>query len=137
MSQYSSFLNGKRITVKPAGFDPIHPINPKLFDFQRDICTWGLRKGKCAFFEDCGLGKTGQQIEWAYHVFLKTELPVLIFAPLAVSQQTHREGDKFGVNVKVCRQQSDINFGVNVSNYEMMEHFDAREFGSRPRASLM
>lgn len=82
------FLLTKQLTVKPAGFTPSLPLNPKLFDFQRDTVTWGLRKGKCAFFEDCGLGKTFQQIEWAYRVFLQTGLPVLIFAPLAVSQQT-------------------------------------------------
>ncbi len=128
-NDYTKFLHDKRITVKPAGFDPKRTINPKLFDFQRDIVRWGLRKGKCAFFEDCGLGKTAQQIEWNYHVFTKTGRPVLIFAPLAVSQQTHREGDKFGIPVKVAREQSECALGVNITNYEMLEHFDPRAFG--------
>lgn len=126
---YTDFLNAKRLTVKPAGFDPNRPLTAKLFDFQKDIVRWGLRKGKCAFFEDCGLGKTAQQIEWDYHVFTKTGRPVLIFAPLAVSQQTHHEGTKFGIPVKVCREQSDTVLGVNITNYEMLEHFDPREFG--------
>lgn len=128
MSAYAEFLRDKRVTVKAAGFDPVKPITPKLFDFQKDITRWGLRKGKCAFFEDCGLGKTAQQIEWAAHVFDKTGRPQLIFAPLAVSQQTHREGLKFGIPVKVCREQADIDNGVNIANYEMLEHFDPREF---------
>jgi hypothetical protein len=55
--------------------------------------------------------------------------PVLIFAPLAVSQQTHREGDKFAIPVKVCREQSGCTEGVNITNYEMIEHFDPRAFG--------
>ncbi len=125
---YGNFLQAKRIAVKPAGFDPSRPLTAKLFDFQKDIVRWGLRKGKSAFFEDCGLGKTAQQIEWAYHVFTKTGRPVLIFAPLAVSQQTHREGAKFGIPVKVCRAQSEIQHGVNIANYEMLEHFDPGEF---------
>lgn len=128
-NNYTTFLRDKRITVKPAGFDPQQQLNPKLFDFQRDIVRWGLRKGKCAFFEDCGLGKTAQQIEWASHVFMKTGRPSLIFAPLAVSQQTHREGEKFLIRVKVCRAGQEIESGVNITNYEMLEHFDPRALG--------
>lgn len=126
---YTQFLDDKRITVKPSGFDPQRTINPKLFDFQKDIVRWGLRKGKAAFFEDCGLGKTGQQIEFGDHVVQKTNKPVIDFAPLAVSMQTHREGEKFGIPVKVCREQSDVTRGVNITNYEMLPHFDPREFG--------
>lgn len=128
MSAYAEFLASKRVNVKPSGFAPNRPINPKLFDFQRDIVCWSLRKGKAALFEDCGLGKTAQQVEWAYHVFTKCGRPVLIFAPLAVSQQTHREGAKFGIPIKVCRKQDDVQLGVNVANYEMLEHFDPSAF---------
>ncbi len=126
---YTKFLHDKRITVKPAGFDPQRAINPKLFDFQKDIVRWGLRKGKCAFFQDCGLGKSFQQLEWALHVYAYSSKPVLIFAPLAVSQQTFREGAKFGIDVKVCRTDADVNWGINITNYEMLEHFDPHRFG--------
>ncbi len=126
------FLNDKHIVVKAAGFDPQCPINAMLYDFQKDIVRWGLRKGKCAFFEDCGLGKTAQQIEWAAHVLEKTGMPLIIFAPLAVSQQTAREGDKFGVSVRVVRHKVEVfreDPEVNVTNYDILEHFDPREFG--------
>src|SRR3954463_14190442 len=83
-NEYNKFLHDKRISVKPAGFDPVREINHKLFDFQKDTTKWGLRKGKSAFFQDCGLGKTAQQLEWASHVAEKTSLPVIVFAPLAV-----------------------------------------------------
>lgn len=126
---YQQFLNDKRISVKPSGFVPSVDINPRLYDFQRDIVRWGLQKGKCAFFEDCGLGKTGQQEEWAWHVHHKTEKPVIIFAPLAVSAQSVREGNKFGIAVNPCRQQSDVLGGINITNYEMLEHFDPSVFG--------
>ncbi len=131
-SPYQAFLESKAVTVKPAGFNPSRQINPKLFDFQRDIVRWGLRKGKCAFFEDCGLGKTAQQIEWASHVVERTNRPVLIFAPLAVSQQTQREGEKFDISVRIVRHKVEVfrdEPEVNVTNYEILEHFDPREFG--------
>jgi hypothetical protein len=69
------------------------------------------------------------QIEWARQVSENTGLPVLILAPLAVAQQTHREGEKFGTTVTVCRSQDDVQPGVNVANYEMLEHFTPEEFG--------
>lgn len=128
MSSYAEFLASKRVSVQPSGFTPRRPINDRLFAFQRDVVLWGLKKGKCAFFEDCGLGKTAQQLEWAYHVFTRVGRPVLIFAPLAVSQQTQREGVKFDIPVKVCRQQSDLVNGVNIANYEMLEHFSPAAF---------
>lgn len=122
--EYQSFLNRKRITVKPSGF-PSGNISEKLFEFQRDIVKWSTIKGKAALFEDCGLGKTAQQLEWARQV--SQHGPVLIFAPLAVSQQTKREGEKFDIPVTICRQQSEIG-AINVTNYEMLEHFDPSYF---------
>lgn len=126
--EYAQFLAGKRVSVQPSGFDSPLTINSRLFDFQRDIVRWGLKKGKCAYFENCGLGKTAQQLEWAYHVSAQTGRRVLVFAPLAVSQQTKREGEKFGIPVRVCRHQSDAESGINVANYEMLEHFDPSAF---------
>ena len=128
MSAYAEFLQSKTIAAQPTGFMPKR-VNAKLFPFQRDIVKWGLRKGRCAFFEDCGLGKTGQQLEWGLRVSHFTDKPVLTFAPLAVSQQTKREGDKFAIPTAICRDQSGVHCGVNVTNYEMLPHFDPAEFG--------
>lgn len=53
---YQEFLKTKRITIEPSGFEVDESdINPMLFDFQKDIVRWALRKGKAALFEDCGL----------------------------------------------------------------------------------
>lgn len=130
MTKYDQFLAAKRISVEPSGWrvDP-EAINPQLYEFQRDIVRWGLRKGKCAFFEDCGLGKTPQQLEWASHVSRFTRAPVIIFAPLAVSRQTQLEGEKFGVEVHVCRDQSSICPGANITNYELIDRFVPGGFG--------
>ena len=125
--EYRAFLRRKAITVQPSGF-AVDRINSKLFDFQRDIVRVGLRKGKYNIFADCGLGKTPMQLEWAAHVADRACDPVLIAAPLAVSQQTKREGRKFGVRVNICLEQADVLAGVNITNYEMIRNFRPAEF---------
>lgn len=77
---------------------------------------------------NCGLGKTAQQLEWANKVHEHTGGDVLIFAPLAVSQQTVREGKKFGIKVNRCKDQSDVKSGINITNYERLDKFDPRLF---------
>lgn len=127
---YEEFLATKKQAAISSGFEvDRESLNPNLFDWQKDIVYWALRKGRCALFEDCGLGKTIQQLEWANHVSKHTNKPVLILAPLAVAEQTKREGDKFGVEVTVAREQKDISCGVNITNYEILSHFDASVFG--------
>lgn len=128
-TDYTAFLASKRAIPPPSGFAvDLATINPMLFPFQRDIVRWALQRGKAAIFADCGLGKTPMQLEWARHVCDHTAGNVLIFAPLAVAQQTAREGEKFGVPVTVCRTQADVRPGVNITNYEMLPHFHAASF---------
>ena len=93
---YIDFLKSKQISCDSSGFD-CSEFNPMLFDWQKDVTRWGLKKGKVAYFEECGLGKTIQQLEFAEQVHIHTDLPVLILAPLAVARQTTDcEGRKFG-----------------------------------------
>ena len=125
---YDNFLQSKHIVSKPAGFEP-SPILSPLFDWQKDIVKWAIKKGKAALFEDCGLGKTPQQLEWSYQVSQHTKKPVLIVAPLAVSKQTRREANKFGYTATICRSQIDVQPGINITNYEVLSHFDASKFG--------
>ena len=126
---YSDFLSGKDKRFLPCGFAP-QPINPTLFPFQREIVEWAIRKGRAALFEDCGLGKTGQQLEFARQVSKHTDAPVLIFAPLSVAWQTQEQGrDVFGVNVTVCASGADIRPGVNITNYEKLDKFSPNKLG--------
>lgn len=129
IESYRDFIKTKDLNVQPSGFC-VAPgaLNPALFDWQREVVSWALERGRAALFEDCGLGKTPQQLEWARQVHSHTGGDVLILAPLAVSGQTRREGEKFGVEVHVCRHQSDVRTGVNVANYEMVDHFDPSAF---------
>ena len=124
---YEDFLKSKEIRYDSCGFEP-ETDNPKLFQWQSDIVRWALMKGRSAIFADCGLGKTPMQLQWAAEVSRHEGKPVLICAPLAVAKQTQREGVKFDVPVTVCRKGVDVKPGVNVTNYEMLEHFDAEVF---------
>ena len=126
-ADYLGFLRSKEIRSVSVGFEP-EEDNPLLFDWQSDIVRWALMKGRAAIFADCGLGKTAMQLQWAAQVSAHEGKPVLICAPLAVAKQTQREGVKFAVPVTVCRTQADVRPGVNITNYEMLSHFDAESF---------
>lgn len=124
---YEAFIRSKRVSARASGFEA-GELNPSLFPFQADIVRWALRKGKAAIFADCGLGKTLMQLEWARQVHEHTGGDVLILAPLAVSAQTCREGEKFGIAVNRCKSQDDVMPGVNITNYEMLHRFDPDAF---------
>lgn len=126
---YQEFLISKQPQAVSTGFEKQKEhMNPALFDWQKDIVYWALKKGRCALFEDCGLGKTIQQLEWAHSVSEHCDRPVLIVSPLAVAEQTRQEGERFGYRVTVVRDGSDVTGGINVTNYEMLDHFDASMF---------
>lgn len=124
---YTEFLKGKTVRYQPKGFT-VESVSGSLFEWQEPICRWALKLGCAALFEDCGLGKTLQQLVWAYEVANKTNSPVLILAPLAVSAQTKKEGAKFGIEVNIAESQKDIRAGINVTNYEKLSKFDAKTF---------
>ena len=126
---YEEFLKTKDLERIEAGFDVSRArLNKALFPFQKDIVAWALKKGKAAIFSDCGTGKTIMQLEYANQVCKHTKGNALIIAPLAVVGQTKKEGAKFGITVNVCRTQDDVKRGINITNYEMLEHFTARDF---------
>ena len=127
--EYTQFLKQKQIINTSKGIDiDRNLLNPMLFEFQRDIVWWALKKGKACIFADCGLGKTPMQLEWANQVHKHTSGDVLILAPLAVSKQTKREGDKFGIKVNICNSQDDVKPGINITNYEKLKHFNPDAF---------
>ena len=127
MSSYQEFIDSKNITNDYFGFEPKN-ISQSLFDFQQDIVGWAVKKGRAAIFADTGLGKTAMQIEWARQVANHTNGNVLIVAPLCVANQTVREGVKFGVSINYCRSQDAVKSGINITNYEMLKHFDVSTF---------
>ena len=126
--KYDDFLMGKVKTIPFSGFDVLEFVAP-LFDWQKLIVEWAVRKGRAALFEDCGLGKTIQQLEWASQVHRKTGGSVLILTPLAVALQTCYEGAKFGIQASQAQCQDDITHeGIWVVNYEKIHNFDCSGF---------
>ena len=127
--EYEEFLKSKEIKFESSGFDvDRESLNNSLFEYQKDIVPWSLRKGKSAVFTDCGTGKTAMQLEWANKVCNHTNGNVLILAPLAVSKQTVEEGKKFGIDVNIAASQNDIKPGINITNYEKLHKFDMNKF---------
>lgn len=126
---YQSFLEAKKVVPILCGHEvEMDSLNPSLFDFQRVIVKWALRRGRAAIFADTGLGKTLMQTSWAQSVIDHTGGDVLIVAPLCVAQQTIREGIKFGIDINFCRDQEHAKSGINITNYEMMDRFNLDDY---------
>lgn len=128
MTDYDQFISAKLRLRQPQGFDPL-PISAPLFDWQKYVVGIALKQGRYALFEDCGLGKTLQQLEWARQIVARTSRPVLILTPLAVASQTAEEAKRFGYKVRVCREQTNVHGAeIAITNYEKLEHFDPTAF---------
>jgi len=125
---YSQFLADKKFTDPHTGHEP-EAISDVLFDFQKDIVRWAVRRGRAAIFADCGLGKTLMQLEWARNVREHTGGDILILAPLAVSAQTAREAKNLlNMPVKICASHFEIEPGINITNYEKLHHLGPDHF---------
>lgn len=127
MDNYREFLQQKQGSNPVVGFEvKDSDMNTHLFDFQKFCVSKSLQHGRFALFEDCGLGKTIQQIEWCHQVSAKECKPVLILTPLAVAGQTIEEAAKFGYNVTRLgtRGQSE----VYITNYEQIDNIDETMF---------
>lgn len=129
---YHDFIARKLTRVPPTGIANAADVRlaDGLFDFQRALVTWALRRGRCAIFADTGLGKTRMQIAWADAVHRETGHDVLILAPLAVAAQTAAEGAQIGVTVRQCRDGAEVQPGITVTNYDRLHRFDTSRFGA-------
>ncbi len=117
----SNILSG--IAVSP------NELPEALFDFQIHCVTKALANGRFCLFEDCGLGKTLQQLTWAQVVYRHTNLSVLILAPFAVSDQTIGEGHKFGIEVRDYDDYEKYSYpGIYITNYEQLHNIDTSVF---------
>lgn len=127
MSEYAEFLDQKSQFNTDSGFAPSW-MPDALFPFQAHCVEWACRKGRDALFEDCGLGKTIQQLVWAENVRRRTGQPVLIVTPIAVGMQTESEAHKFGIDATVSRDGS-LPSGITITNYERLHLFNADRLG--------
>ncbi len=123
---YDDFISEKSQAGNDGGFEPTF-MPDFLFDFQRSLVEWAVRKGRAAIFADCGLGKGPMALVWAENVARKTNKPSLILAPLAVSRQFVREGEKFGI--PIVHEKEGKAHRLTVTNYERLHHFNPDDFG--------
>lgn len=94
---YHEFIKRKEHTSIDSGitcnFTP-----DSMFDFQKYISEYAIKKGRCAIFLDTGLGKTVIELTVAKNFVKHANKPVLIITPLAVAAQFIKEAEKFGID---------------------------------------
>lgn len=125
---YHDFLERKAQVGTRDGFRPSW-LPDFLFGFQAALEEWAIETGRSALLADCGMGKTALELVWAENVARHTNGRVLLLNPLAVSHQTVREGEKFGIEVK--RSASGVfpsTARIVVTNYERLHRFDPNDF---------
>ena len=134
-TDYEIFLEKKQKSITLSGFDiDENELNDKLFPFQKFCVKRALKAGKYALFQDCGLGKSFQQLEWANQVCNFTNRWVLILAPLGVKAQTIAEGKKFGIYIQDYFDAVDngdihnLTQGILITNYEQLENINCSMF---------
>jgi hypothetical protein len=126
---YRAFIERKSQLDGDHGFTvDADDLHASLFDFQRALVAWALRKGRAAIFADTGMGKTIMELVWADEVSKETGKPVLILTPLAVGPQFVREAERFSIDAARSHQ-GEITAPIVVTNYERLHHFDANAFG--------
>lgn len=122
--KYEQFVESKARREVATGHQP-GELPSAMFDFQRVVSSWAIRRGRAAIFADTGLGKTLMQLAWAQDVATHTGGIVVILAPLAVSEQTIEQGRQFGITVnRVPHGETPEGDGVWITNYERMDAID-------------
>lgn len=121
---YHTFLERKKRVTLENGFEVGEEhIHPLLFDFQNYATRRALKYGRYALLEECGLGKTLQQLEWANHIVRNTNQPVQILAPLGVTGQTIEEARK--IDLHIVRSGHGVSENkIYITNYEQIENIN-------------
>ena len=125
---YEQFLEQKRHRPANYGIEPSW-MPDGLFDYQRYVTEYAIRKGRCAVFLDTGLGKTIIEITTAVNYRQHTGKPTLILTPLAVAFQFIKEAQKFGVTDIQYSKDGKHDAGIVVCNYERLDKFRHEDFG--------
>lgn len=128
--EYSALIARKLAMSIPSGLAEIPELPNGLFPHAEALTKWALRRGRCAIFADTGLTKTRMEIAYAFALNQALGLDSMILAPLAVAAQTVEEGRRIGVDVNLCRTDSDVRPGINITNYDRLHKFDPQRFGA-------
>jgi len=129
IQEYRQFIAAKSGKTRAAGMQP-GPVNAHAKAHQDAVIRFALNTGKSAAFLDTGLGKSFIELEFARQCADETGKPSLILTPLAVAGQMVREGQKFGIDARQIRDQSEVGAGIMVANYERLAKLDPASFGA-------
>lgn len=125
--EYNEFLESKRHVSQNYGIDPNY-LPDGLFDYQKYVTEYAIKKGRCAVFLDTGLGKTVIELTIATNYIRNTNKPVLILTPLAVAFQFIKEAEKFGINDIEYSKTGKYTKKIVIANYERLHYFDHNDF---------
>jgi len=124
---YNEFIEKKRHSVLNFGYDPVF-IPDKMFDFQKYIAEYTIKKGRCADFMDTGTGKTIIELTVATNYIQKYNKPALIITPLAVADQHMREAAKFDIGDVCHTKDGKYNKKIVLCNYERLHKLNMSDF---------
>lgn len=127
---YKEFLETKIELATESGFvvDP-EKVNKVLKPHQRDAVVWALKGGRRALFENFGLGKTVQEIEFCHLAAEHSSGRALIVLPLGVKQEfTHDAVEVLGYEKpEYCRTMEEVEQSkskIVLTNYERVRDGD-------------
>jgi len=127
MSDYQKFLASKGHIVNNFGIDPTF-MPDGMFDYQKYIAEYMIKKGRCAGYLDTGTGKTLIELVLAVNYAKHTNKPVLIMTPLAVAFQFIKEAEKFQIDDIEYSRDGKHTKKIVVCNYERLHYFDPKNF---------
>lgn len=125
--KYDQFIERKSQLSGNFGFDPIY-MPDMLFDFQKHLVEWAMKKGRGAIFADTGLGKTLIQLTLAENIVRKTNKNVLILTPLAVAFQFILEAQNIDMSDIEYSKDGKYKTKIVITNYERLHYFDSNDF---------
>jgi len=124
---YDDFIKSKQHSTIDFGIEPTF-VPDAMFDFQKHVTKYAIKKGRCAVFLDTGLGKTIIELAIAKNYIQHTNKPVLIICPLAVAFQFIKEAEKFGIDDISYSKDGSYKTKIVVCNYERLEKFNSNDF---------
>lgn len=124
---YEEFIKQKQHSAQNYGIDPGW-LPGGMFDYQKHVTEYAIKKGRAAIFLDTGLGKTLIELTIAVNYARHSNKPVLIITPLAVAFQFIKEAEKFGIDDVMYSKDGRYTTKIVVCNYERLDKFNSTDF---------
>jgi hypothetical protein len=132
MNDYLAFLASKAPRVMPSGVLQCCPTCIPCSS-RTSAIAWrsASSSGGGAASSTPASARRFVQLEWCKHAADATNGMALILTPLAVAAQIVREAKRFGYTIaRQIRDQSEAGLGINVCNYDRLDHLTPAAFGA-------